>query len=55
MKSGRSIASRAALAIILMFGFYALAIGVAIGLFYVPYAELAYFDRVDFRLALSAS
>ena len=52
MKSGPSIAGRAALAIVLMFGFYALAVGVAVGLFYIPYAELRYFERVDFRLAL---
>jgi len=52
MAAGRSIARRAALAVVLMFGFYALAIAVAVGLLYIPYAELRYFHRVDYRLAL---
>lgn len=52
MAAGRSIARRAALAVVLMFGFYALAIAIATGLLYIPYAELRYFHRVDYRLAL---
>lgn len=50
--TSHSIARRALLAILLMVGFYALAFAVAIALFYVPYAELRYLDRVDGRLAL---
>lgn len=52
MAPAQSIARRAALALILMLGFYLLAIAVAVGLLYIPYAELRYFKRLDYRLAL---
>jgi Zn-dependent protease with chaperone function len=35
-----------------MLGFYALALGISLGLLYIPYAEVAYFNRLDIRLAL---
>src|SRR5437867_12846588 len=38
---------RAIGAIALTIGFYLLAIGMALGLFYIPYAEWVYADRVD--------
>lgn len=47
-----SLVLRALLAVGLMFGFYALALAVALGLLYIPYAEVAYFHRVDIRLGL---
>ena len=31
--------------------FYGLAVAVVWGLIYVPYAEVVYFDRIDFRIA----
>ncbi len=45
-------ARRAALAIALMIGFYLLAFGIAGLLFWIPYAEWRYLERVDARLAL---
>lgn len=45
-------ATRAALAIALMIGFYALAFGVASVLFWIPYAEWRYLERIDIRLAV---
>ena len=46
-----SLAFRGLLAIGLMFGFYALAVAIAWGLLYVPYAEIVYFNRLDPRIA----
>lgn len=46
-----SLVFRGSLAIGLMLGFYGLALGVAWGLLYIPYAEVVYLDRLDFRLA----
>ena len=43
---------RAALAILLMLGFYSLALIVVAVLAYLPYAEIQYADRVDLRLLL---
>jgi Zn-dependent protease with chaperone function len=45
-----SLATRSLLAVILMIGFYALALGIAGGLLYIPYAELVYAERLHFRL-----
>jgi len=45
-----SLAGRAALAVLLMFGFYVLAAGVVLALVYLPYAEWHYADRLDLRL-----
>src|SRR5678815_3212596 len=50
--SGMSLATRALIALVFMIGFYALAFGIAGGLLYLPYAELAYGGRIHFRLAL---
>lgn len=47
-----SLAFRALLAVGLMFGFYGLALAIAWGLVYIPYAEIVHFNRLDFRLAL---
>lgn len=48
----RSLAARAMLALALMVGFYLLALGIAGLLFYLPYAEWRYLDRVDLRLVV---
>src|SRR5262245_37831228 len=45
------LAARAVVAIALMLGFYTLAIAMALGLFYVPYAEWVYAHRID-RIAI---
>lgn len=42
--------TRAVLAITLMIGFYVLAIGIALGLFYIPYAEVVYGHRLHIKL-----
>lgn len=47
-----SIVARAALAIALMIGFYLLAIGLAAGLFWVPYAEVMYAQRIHVKMAV---
>lgn len=47
-----SIAVRAALAIVLLIGFYLFAIGIACVLFYLPYAEAVYAHRIHAKLAL---
>ncbi len=47
-----SIAARAALAVVLMVGFYLLALAIAAGLLFIPYAEWAYADRIHIKLAL---
>lgn len=53
MINSLSIATRAALTLILIFSFYILAIGVALGLLYLPYAQLIYTHSLHpFLLAL---
>jgi len=49
-----SIVARALLALGLMIGFYGLAISIALGLLYLPYAEVVYAHRLHFKLALFA-
>jgi Zn-dependent protease with chaperone function len=49
--SSPSLALRAVYALLLMFGFYLLALSIAGILFYLPYAEWRYVHRIDFRLA----
>jgi Zn-dependent protease with chaperone function len=46
------IIGRAVLAVVLMIGFYLLALGIASGLLWIPYAELVYAHRVTPKLAL---
>lgn len=46
MAAPRSIAGRATLALVLMVGFYALALGLAAGLLWIPWAEWHYLGRV---------
>jgi heat shock protein HtpX len=46
-----SIAARAAIAVVLMVGFYALALGMLVGLVYIPYAEWSYAGRLHLKLA----
>ncbi len=46
-----SLAFRAVLAIALLIGFYLLALAIAAGLLYIPYAELAYAHRLHLKLA----
>jgi Zn-dependent protease with chaperone function len=50
--SGGSLATRAALALVLMVGFYVLALGIAGALVFIPYAELTYLHRIQPKLAL---
>lgn len=52
MESSRSLRTRAVLALLLMVGFYGLALGLAGGLLWIPYAEYAYLDRVSVRLTI---
>lgn len=47
-----SLAARAVLALALMVGFYVVAIGIAFGLLYIPYAEAVYANRLHLKLAL---
>lgn len=46
-----SLAGRAVLALVLMIGFYLLALAIAAGLLYVPYAEMTYAKRLHLKLA----
>ena len=46
------IIGRAVLAVVLMIGFYLLAVGIASGLLWIPYAELVYAHRVTPKLAI---
>lgn len=52
MTSSPSLAGRALLAVALMIGFYILAVAIACGLLYIPYAELVYAHRLHFKLAI---
>ena len=52
MISSASIFARALLAVILMIGFYLLAIAIATGLLYIPYAEVVYAHRITPKLIL---
>jgi Zn-dependent protease with chaperone function len=47
-----SLAGRAALAMLLMVGFYVLAVAIASGLLFIPYAEIAYAHRLHLKLTL---
>ena len=49
---GMSLAARAALAVALLVGFYVLALGIAGGLLWIPYAEIVYAGRLHPKLAL---
>jgi Zn-dependent protease with chaperone function len=49
---GLSIRTRAALAVALLVGFYALAAVIAGALLFIPYAELVYANRLDARIGL---
>jgi heat shock protein HtpX len=51
MSSSPSLATRAFTAVLLMVGFYALALGIAGGLLYIPYAQWVYSDRINGRVA----
>lgn len=52
MTSSSSLAGRALLAVVLMIGFYILAVAIAAGLLYIPYAEMTYGNRIHIKLAL---
>jgi hypothetical protein len=52
MKSSSFIIVRAILAVVLMVGFYLLALGIALGLLWIPYAELVYAHRITPKLAI---
>lgn len=47
-----SVTRRAALAVILMAGFYLFALALAGGLLYIPYAAVVYGDRIPFKLLI---
>jgi Zn-dependent protease with chaperone function len=53
MDLSRSLAARAVLAIVLMIGYYALALAVSAALIWIPYAEFRYLERVDFRIGIA--
>ena len=46
------IIGRAVLAVVLMIGFYLLAVGIASGLLWIPYAEFVYAHRITPKLAI---
>src|SRR5258708_7493548 len=48
-----SLTSRAIIAILLMIGFYMLALGVVVLLLWIPYAEWTYLNRLDLRIGLA--
>jgi len=48
-----SLAGRAVLAVALMIGFYGLALAMAGGLLFIPYAEVAYAHRIHVKLTLA--
>jgi heat shock protein HtpX len=52
VRAGSSIAGRAALALALMVGFYGLALAIASGLAWIPYAEWQYAHRFQPKIAL---
>src|SRR6185436_6838572 len=52
MTTSASILVRAILAIVLMVGFYLLALGIAFGLAYIPYAEVVYSHRLHIKFAI---
>src|SRR5690242_10305953 len=47
-----SIVSRALLAVVLMIGFYLLALAISASLLYIPYAEIVYAHRVTPKLLI---
>jgi Zn-dependent protease with chaperone function len=49
--SSRSLAFRAVLALLLMVGFYAFAVGISAALLWIPYAEIVYLKRIDPKIA----
>lgn len=46
-----SLTARAALAVLLMIGFYAIALGIGAGLIAIPVGEFVYLERIDPRIA----
>lgn len=52
MTESRSLAARALMALLLMVGFYALALGISGALLWIPYAEVVYLGRLHPKLAL---
>ncbi len=52
IKSSPSFVGRVLLAVVLMIGFYVLAVAICGGLFYIPYAEAVYAHRIHPKLAL---
>jgi heat shock protein HtpX len=52
MATSPSVTARALLAVGLMIGFYLLAVFLAAGLLWIPYAEWQYANRLHFRIAL---
>jgi hypothetical protein len=52
MAAHLSVRTRALLAVALLVGFYTLAIGIALGLLYIPYAEEHYLNHLTGRLAI---
>ena len=52
MKTSVSLAGRATLAVVLMLGFYLLALAISLGLLYIPFAEFVYFHRLTPKLDL---
>ena len=49
--SAAFLLGRAVLALALLIGFYVIAVGIAGGLLWIPYAEVMYLERLDIRIA----
>ena len=52
MSDRPSLTGRVVLAVALMVGFYVLALGMALGLLWIPYAEFTTLHRLHLKLAL---
>ncbi|MBA4387492.1 MAG: hypothetical protein C0404_05885 [Verrucomicrobia bacterium] len=52
MKTPQTLVFRMIVALFLMIGFYILALGIAGGLLYIPYAEWKYADRIHIKILL---
>ena len=51
MNSSLSLQKRAVIAVALTIGFYLMAVAIAVGLFFIPYAEWTYGGRLHIKLA----
>ncbi len=52
LKGSQTFTARAIMATVLMFGFYTLAVAIAAGLLFIPFAQIFYGDGISIRLSL---